>query len=134
MTFYCTADGTAPTAPVDWAARQATVDAVLRDVKPGDTQESLAAAKEAAQDVLDAERRALASHFIRNGNGPRTLDLSASDVAEALKRGKVTIVVGDSLDRNGGGVASLVLADGSMAGTLRCPECLELARAVEAKP
>ncbi len=131
MTFYCTADGTAPTEPIDWKTRQATVDAVLR--QPDKTPETLTAEKEAAQDTLDAERRALASHFIRNGNGPRTLDLSASDVAEALTRGAVSIVVGDSLDRDGGGVASLVLKDGSMGGTLRCPECLALARAVDTK-
>lgn len=105
MTFYCTADGTGPLPPRSWI---------------GATDEE--------QEALNAERIATASHFVRNANGPRTFTESPESVALYLANG-ASVDVG-SPDEHGGGVASLVRADGSLIGALLCPECGAQARAV----
>lgn len=128
MTFYCSADSTGPLPSIDWRARQADVSAIPED-GIGEDGFPITTTRDAAQDALNAERIGTASHFARNGNGPRTVTESPASVALYLASG-ARVAVG-SPDEHGGGVASLVRADGSLIGVLRCPECGEPARAVD---
>lgn len=119
MTFYCSADGAGPMPPVDWAARQRVVSAIPDD-GDGDTH-----TRDAAQDALNAERRAVASHIVRNGNHPRTTMLASGVVARLVRDGRLDVVLASD------GTASVTGAPVGVGAVLRCPECLAPVRAVE---
>lgn len=110
MPFYCQADGVGPKAFVDWRARQRAVEAIADE---GDRQ--------AAQDALFAERRAEASHVVRNGNGPWAHGLSSAEVS-ALILGETSVVTEGDPDGFGGCVARLIVSE-EVKLDLLCPEC-----------
>lgn len=120
LRYYCPADGAGPVAPIDWAARQAAVSAIPDDGTT-DAGEPVTTTRDAAQAVLDAERRAMASHVARNGNAPRTASLSSTQVDELLAgRRRALELVGD-VDGHGG--RRVVLVGGPRTEPLLCPEC-----------
>lgn len=127
--FYCTADGSAPAPVIDWTARQALVSAIPDDGIDGEGN-PITTTRAAAQAARFAEQLA-SSHVVANGNGPRCASLGAHEVAAMLASGAAVVVVGDSRDEHGGGVASLVRLDGSLLGALLCPVCPAQVRAVE---
>lgn len=128
MNFYCTADGVGPLPWVNWWQRQADVSAIPLDGFDAEGNE-VTTTRDVAQSALNAERLAIRSHVIANGNGPRTHALSPDEVESLVGAGKANLVIGDAQDEHGGGLASIVRPDGVIIGVLRCPVCSAPVRA-----
>lgn len=130
MVFYCTADGIGPLPSINWWERQAAVNAIPPDGVDADGNEIMTS-RDSAQSALNAERVAVKSHIVAVGYGPRTHDLSPHMVEQMLATGEAVLVIGDTQDEHGGGLASIVRPDGVIIGVLRCPACLAPVRAKE---
>lgn len=123
LRFYCSSDSTGPVPGIDWRARQAVVSAIPDDGVDGEGT-PITTTRDAAQAVLDAERLAVQSHLVRNGNGPRTADISPPDLAARVGAGAHLVFVGPEDEHHGHAVQ---LDDGT---PLLCPECLSPVHAI----
>lgn len=130
MTFYCTEDGVGPAPMIDWFARQQAVDAIPPDGY-GEDGTPVTATQQAAQRALFAERLAVKSHVVGNGNLPAGMSLPPCDVARLLDTGARVEEAGEP-DVHGGRLAVL-LHDSLPLGatTLCCPVCGARVRVVD---
>lgn len=125
MRFYCSTAGQAPADPIDWRARAEAVEAIPADGVAEDGTE-ITTTRDAARTAEHEYRLGIASHVVRNGNGPRVL-VGDRSVAAELPADPRDLLFGEDVDEHGG---RLVYLSAELPSALRCPECLEPLRVV----
>lgn len=137
--FYCTADGSGPEPMIDWQAELAEArQKYLGRLLPEERNDEAAAiaAIDAANTEVGVAMTAVSSHVVRNGNHPfaETAEgrISSHEVAAGLRTGTLDVMIGDSVDAHGGGLARLVKSSVHLdiGRVLLCPECAAPVRAV----